>query len=380
MGIILKKQPSSRAFCGLIPQRKGGRITSWKGKVIIMKKVRIGIVGAGNIATNAHMPAYAACDKAEVVAVADHNLERAEAFAKRFGIPHAYASVEELLANEDIDAVDVCTWNNGHAPVTIAAAKAGKHILCEKPFADSLEHALEAKAAVEEAGVQFLLGVPSRFNPQNALVRELLDKGEFGDIYYAKTSYLRRRGTPTGWFTDKRVAGGGPILDIAVHRIDAAWYMMGNPKPVRVSAAVSNRLGAFRTKGIERWQGTPCPDNQNDTEDFGAGAIHFENGAILLFEASWAINGPDFQYTQLYGTKGGVTLDPLTVYGERNGYLSDDKLNPGPGKSFELEIAHFVDCVLTGAPTRTPVDQACDLQRMLQGIYDSARLGREVTL
>ena len=115
MGFILKKQPSSRAFCGLIPQRKGGRITSWKGKVIIMKKVRIGIVGAGNIATNAHMPAYAACDKAEVVAVADLNLERAEAFAKRFGIPHAYASVEELLANEDIDAVDVCTWNNGHA-------------------------------------------------------------------------------------------------------------------------------------------------------------------------------------------------------------------------------------------------------------------------
>ena len=142
-----------------------------------MKKVRIGIVGAGNIATNAHMPAYAACDKAEVVAVADLNLERAEAFAKRFGIPHAYASVEELLANEDIDAVDVCTWNNGHAPVTIAAAKAGKHILCEKPFADSLEHALEAKAAVEEAGVQFLLGVPSRFNPQNALVRELLGQG-----------------------------------------------------------------------------------------------------------------------------------------------------------------------------------------------------------
>ncbi|MFR5864938.1 MAG: Gfo/Idh/MocA family protein [Acutalibacteraceae bacterium] len=170
--------------------------------------------------------------------------------------------------------MDVCTWNNGHAPVTIAAAKAGKHILCEKPFADSLEHALEAKAAVEEAGVRFLLGVPSRFNPQNALVREMTDKGEFGEIYYAKTSYLRRRGTPTGWFTDKRVSGGGPILDIAVHRIDAAWYMMGNPKPVRVSAAVSNRLGEFQTKGIQRRQGTPCPDNKNDTEDFGAGVIH----------------------------------------------------------------------------------------------------------
>ena len=156
--------------------------------------------------------------------------------------------------------------------------------------------------------------------------------------------------------------------------------MMGNPKPVRVSAAVSNRLGEFQTKGIQRWQGTPCPDNKNDTEDFGAGVIHFENGAILLFEASWAINGPDYQYTQLYGTKGGITLDPLTVYGERNGYLSDDRLNPGPGKSFELEIAHFVDCILTGAPTRTPIEHACDLQRILQGIYDSARLGREVVL
>ncbi len=345
-----------------------------------MKKVRIGIVGAGNIATNAHMPAYAACDKAEIAAVADLNLERAETFAKRFGIPHAYASVEEMLEHEDIDAVDICTWNCGHASVAIAAANAGKHILCEKPFADSLEHALAAKEAVEKAGVQFLLGVPSRFNPPNALAREMLDKGELGDVYYAKTSYLRRRGTPTGWFTDSRVSGGGPVLDIGVHRIDAAWYMMGNPKPVRVSAAVSNRLGEFQTKGVERWQGTLCPDNRNDTEDFGAGVIHFENGAILLFEASWAINGPDYQQTQLFGTKSGLLQNPLTVYGERNGYLSDDLLNPGPGKSFELEIAHFADCVLTGAPTRFPVDQACDLQRMLQGIYDSARLGREVTL
>ncbi len=345
-----------------------------------MEKVRIGIVGAGNIATNSHMPAYAACDAAEIAAVADINLERAQAFAKRFGIPHAYSSVEEMLANESIDAVDICTWNCGHTPVAIAAANAGKHVFCEKPLADSLENALAVKAAVEKAGVRFLLGVPSRFNPANALARELLDKGELGEIYYAKTSYLRRRGTPTGWFTDKRASGGGPILDIGVHRIDAAWYLMGNPKPVRVSAAVSNRLGEFETLGIQRWQGTPYPDNRNDTEDFGAGVIHFENGAMLAFEAAWAINGPDLQSTQLFGTKGGITLDPLTVYGERNHYLSDDQLNPGPGERFKLEIAHFVECVRTGAETRFPIEQACQLQQMLQGIYDSARLGREIIL
>lgn len=130
-----------------------------------------------------------------------------------------------------------------------------------------------------------------------------------------------------------------------------------------VSAAVSNRLGEFQTKGIQRWQGTPCPDNKNDTEDFGAGVIHFENGAILLFEASWAINGPDYQYTQLYGTKGGITLDPLTIYGERNGYLSDDRLNPGPGKSFELETRILWTA---SSPARHP--HACRARRDLQRI------------
>ncbi|MCI8554896.1 MAG: Gfo/Idh/MocA family oxidoreductase [Clostridiales bacterium] len=345
-----------------------------------MEKVRIGIVGAGNISTNAHMPAYAACGGAEIAAVADIDLERAKAFAERFNVPQAYSSVEELLANADIDAVDICTWNRGHAPVAIAAARAGKHILCEKPLAADLASAQEMREAIEKSGVHFLLGVPSRFAPENVMTREMLDKGELGEVYYAKTSYLRRRGTPTGWFTDSRAAGGGAVLDIGVHRIDAAWYLMGNPRPVRVSAAVSNRFGEFETKGVERWKGTPCPDNCNDTEDFGAGVIHFENGAILLFEASWALNGPGYEYTQLFGTRGGVTLDPLTVYGEHNGYLSDNRLNAGPGQKFELEIRHFLDMIRTGAPSLVPIEQACQLQQMLQGVYDSARLGREVIL
>ena len=345
-------------------------------------KVRVGIIGCGGIANGKHLIGLKTVPEVDMVAFCDIIKERAEAACKKYGTPDAkvYTDYKELLCDKSIDVVHVCTPNRSHSFITVDALEAGKHVMCEKPMAINSEEAKKMLDAAKRTGKKLTIGYQNRQRNDALYLKDAADHGEFGDIYYAKTSYLRRRGTPTGWFTDKRVAGGGPILDIAVHRIDAAWYMMGNPKPVRVSAAVSNRLGAFRTKGIERWQGTPCPDNQNDTEDFGAGAIHFENGAILLFEASWAINGPDFQYTQLYGTKGGVTLDPLTVYGERNGYLSDDKLNPGPGKSFELEIAHFVDCVLTGAPTRTPVDQACDLQRMLQGIYDSARLGREVTL
>ena len=346
-----------------------------------MKKIRVGLVGAGNIAVNAHLPAYKLCENAEVAAIADINLERAKNAAEKFGVKAYYGSVEEMLEKADIDAVDICTWNNAHCDVTIAAAKAGKHILCEKPMAVDLAHALKMEEAVKKAGVVFMLAVPNRFGTPNLFVRDLVDKGALGEIYMAKTAYIRRRGTPTGWFTDKKTSGGGPIIDIGVHRIDAAWFLMGNPKPTRVSAAVSYRIGDYKTKGVSRWQGTPCPDNQFDTEDSGAGVIHFENGAILLFEASWAINGPEHTDTQIFGRKAGVTLEPLTIYGERDGYLSNDAISiPANENRILNEITHFANILLDGEPNRFPIEQAVELQKMLQGIYDSARLGKEIIL
>lgn len=345
-----------------------------------MEKIRIGLVGAGNIATSAHLPAYQNCKNAEVVAVADTNFERAKAAAEKFKIPQAFASVEEMIEKADFDAVDICVWNNGHSDVAITAAKAGKHILCEKPMAMDLEHALLMEDAIKKAGVFFLLAVPGRFGYPNCVVREMLDKGELGEVYFAKTAYVRRRGTPSGWFTDKKTSGGGPIIDIGVHRIDAAWYLMGCPKPVRVSAAISHKIGDYQTKGVSRWQGTPSPDNQFDTEDSGAGCIHFENGAILLFEASWAINGPEHSDTQICGSKAGVILEPLTIYGERAQYLSTDAISVPSDNHTLNEITHFADCILNHKEPIFPLEQAVELQRMLQGIYDSARLCKEVVL
>ena len=332
-----------------------------------MEKLKIGVVGAGNIC--------------EVKAICDIDLERAKSAAERFGIPAYYQSVEEMLDSADIDAVDVCTWNNAHAPVAIAAAKAKKHIICEKPLAMDLSDALAMQKAIESAGVNFMLAVPSRFGYENMYLRDLLDKGELGEVYYAKTSNIRRRGTPTGWFTDKKTSGGGPIIDIGVHRIDAAWYLMGNPKPVRVSANVFNKIGDYQTQGVGRWQGTPCPDNRFDCEDSGAGVIHFENGAVMLFEASWAINGADWSETRIFGTKAGALVEPLTIFGERAGYLSTDKVTVfSSNDKMKLEIEHFADCVLNGKPTKYPISQAVDMQRMLQAIYDSAAQGKEIIL
>lgn len=345
-------------------------------------KLKVGVVGAGNIANSAHLPAYQKCGNAIPAAICDIDFERAKKTAEIYGIENVYASAEEMLQKADIEAVDICTWNNGHAPVCIAAAKAGKHVLCEKPLAMNLTEALEMEKAVNDAGVIFMLAVPSRFGYENMYVREMYEKGELGEVYYAKTSAVRRRGTPSGWFTDKKTSGGGPVIDIGIHRIDAAWYLMGNPRPVRVSANVFTKIGDYQTKGVGRWQGTPCPDNQFDCEDSGAGVIHFENGATMLFEASWALNTQPGEATMICGTKAGVTLEPFTIFGERNDHLSTDSITVFESNNkFQLEIEHFADCVLKGIKeTRYPISQAVDMQRMLQAIYDSALAHKEIIL
>ncbi len=347
-----------------------------------MEKLKIGIVGAGNIANNAHLPAYKDCKNAVPTAICDINFERAQETARKHGIGQVYASVEEMLEKADIDAVDICTWNNAHAPACIAAAKAGKHVLCEKPLALNLSQALEMKKVVEEAGVVFMLAVPSRFGYENMYVRDMYERGELGEVYYAKTSAIRRRGTPFGWFTDHKTSGGGPVIDIGIHRIDAAWYLMGTPKPVRVSANVFHKIGDYQTKGVGRWMGTPCPDNQFDCEDSGAGVIHFENGAVMLFEASWALNAEAKEETIICGARAGVNLEPLTIYGERNDHLSTDGITVFESNNkFLLEIEHFAEHALAGdRNTKYPIEQAVQMQSMLQAIYDSAEAKKEIIL
>lgn len=345
-----------------------------------MNKVRIGVIGAGNIACSGHLPAYKNIENAELVAICDLNVELAKQAAERFGIPQYFASVEEMIAGADIDAVDICCWNNGHSDTAVVAANAKKHIICEKPMAKNLAEALRMQEAVKANGVTFMLAVPGRFGDGNMYLRNLADKGEFGNIYFAKTAYVRRRGTPLGWFTDKKTSGGGPIIDIGIHGIDSAWYIMGTPKPVRVSAATYDYIGDYQTKGVDRWHGQSCPDNRFDTEDSGAGVIHFENGASMLFEASWAINGPSYSKTEIFGSKAGALLDPLTVYGERDGYLSDDRITMNAGDKFVREITHFCDCVINGKTPVYPIEQAIQMQQMLEGIYRSAAEGKEIEL
>ena len=350
-----------------------------------MKKIKIGICGAGNIATNMHLPSYQKIDEVEVVAICDITIERAKAAAEKFNIPHYFGSVDEMLAGCEIDAVDICTWNDGHKTCTIAAARAGKDICCEKPMAASLADAKEMYDEVKKAGVKFMLAVPNRWTRANEVIREMVDNGDFGDVYLARAHYIRRRGTPTGWFTDKKHSGGGPVIDIGVHCIDAAWNLLGCPKPVTVSAMTAAPIGEFKTKGVSRWQGNPSPEGNFDTEDSGAGCIRFENGAMILFECSWAINGPEKNGIQIYGSKAGAVVlqDKFKIYGETGGFLSDNEVTVAKQSAGVNELTYFAKYVrgeIAEADNRYPIEKAVQMQSILQGIYDSAAAGEEVEI
>ena len=346
-----------------------------------MKKVRIGLCGAGHIAEIAHIPYLTTYEKYDLVAVCDICEERAKDFAKRFNIPNWFTSIEDMLANVELDAVDVCTWNAAHAPCVIAAARAGKDILCEKPMAESLESAKKMMEEVKKAGVKFTLAVPSRWAPPNVSAKELIDTGILGDIYMAKGQRITRRGTPEGWFIDKRYAGHGCMIDIGIHRLDSVWYLMGCPKPVSVSAQVYTAIGDFKTKGVERYPGRKLDGLVFDIEDAGAGSIKFENGAIMIFEVSDAINGPDRSLLQLYGTKAGLTMDggnEVTVYSEKDGYLTDEKIHVPKGIAWEHEVKAFADYLCGEVENRYPIELGVQMQAMLEAIYVSSETGNEV--
>ncbi len=345
------------------------------------RKIRIGLIGAGNICQNAHIPAYLKQDDIELVAVTDLKESRAQEVADKYAIKHVASSIEDLVSLDDVDAVSICTWNNAHARAALAAVKAGKHVLCEKPMATSVAEAQAMYDAARGSDKTFMLGFVNRFRSDSLVIKDMADAGKFGDIYFARAGWLRRRGTPLGWFTDVSKSGGGPVIDIGVHVIDLTWHFMGKPTPISVNATTHYPLGDYKTKGVGRWKALDTDNLVFNTEDSAAGTIRFDNGASMNFEVSWAVNMKDTGiYSYVFGKDAGASLDPLEIYGEEANYLVDMKPTTDKGDPFAREIRHFLDCVQTGATPSIPAIDGLSVQKMLNGIYDSAKAGKEVLL
>ncbi|EPZ41595.1 MULTISPECIES: Gfo/Idh/MocA family protein [Alicyclobacillus] len=343
--------------------------------------LRVGIVGAGGIAQAVHIPNYQKCgDKVNIVAIADVDLERAKDVAKRYDIPHAYATVDEMLGAQELDAVSICTPNKFHAASAIAALQAGCHVLCEKPPAMTVAEAEAMASAAEKANKYLSYGFHYRHTQDVEALKRFIDAGELGDIYAATAIAMRRRGIP-GWgvFTNKELQGGGPLIDIGVHMLDTALYLMGYPEPDSVFGATYQKLGTKPGVGLlGAW------DYENFTvEDMARGFIRFKNGATLVLEAAFAANVEqrDEMNVKLMGDLGGANVFPLTIYQEKHGSLVDVKPAYLPDKpAYELEVERFVDACLGGAaPISTP-EQGVKLQRIINGLYASAESGEAVKL
>lgn len=352
-----------------------------------MSKVKIGLIGAGNIA-NAHLDAYAQVPNAEVYAICDINETRLNETADKYGITRRYPDVDSMLAAcPELDAADVCVWNVNHASCSIKALNAGLHVMCEKPMAYSAKEAEEMKAAADKNGKLLMIGFVLRFSDETKIAMDFIQKDYLGEVYYSKAYYVRRHGNPGGWFADKARSGGGPIIDLGVHVIDQTRYLMGNPKPVSVYAAASNKLGNRPyLKNSEEWKPRGASDEDICTvEDFGTALIRYDNGAVTHLECSYDINGDNMNKKQLYGTKAGMDLTSgVKIYGECNGFLADIDVKTNGYKDSEIafvaELSHFVDCVANGTECRAKAEDGIVVMKILDAIYESARTGHEVIL
>lgn len=344
-----------------------------------LEKARVGIVGVG--IGSIHIQGYKQCPEAEIVAVCDANLARAQAVADQYGIPNVYADYDEMLKRDDIDAISVCTPNFLHAPMSIAAFEAGKHVICEKPLAMTPEDGEAMVAASKKAGKLFMTAFNNRFRGDTQLLKQYIENGELGDIYFAKTGWIRRKGIPGmgGWFTTKSKSGGGPLIDIGVHVLDLALWLMGNPKATSVTGMTYAKFGP-KGEGTGGW-GIAEPDGSFDVEDLAAAFIRLDSGATLMLEASWASHiKQDMIYTNLMGTKGGADVDPLRIYKDILGAPVD--ITPAyPNLAGHImEIRHFVDCLTKGCELISTGEHGLEVTRILDATYKSAAQGKEIVL
>ena len=351
-----------------------------------MQKLKIGIIGVGNI-SETHIGGYLADDRCELYAFCDINEERLKFMGEKFGITRLYTNKDEMLKDcPELDAVSVCTWNAAHAECTIAALNAGKHVICEKPMAMNANEAKAMKEAAERNNKLLMIGFVRRYGNDCAVAKDFIDSGDFGEIYYAKATYLRRAGAPGGWFGCKEYSGGGPLIDLGVHVIDLARYLSGNPKPVSVYAATFKKLGKRDNLKLNSTWLNAKSFGEFDVEDLATAMIRFENGLVISVEASFSLNTKsDVGTIQLFGTKAGAILDPeLEIFTENNNYLTNLQFNSSTALSFdglfESEIKHFLDCLADGKECVSPAEDGVVLMKILDAAYKSAETGHEVVI
>jgi predicted dehydrogenase len=336
---------------------------------VARKILRVGLVGVGAAAQISHIPALLKNEGVQLVALCDRDPEKAARVAQKFQIPRHTSRIDELLDDDSIDAVDICTPNFLHAPMATAALEAGKHVLCERPFARSGAEAAAMLKAAKKSDRVLACAVQHRFRPDAQLLRTFVAKGELGDIYYAKAGWLRQR---TEWDSDewrrqKRESGGGVVLDLGFQMLDLALWVMGSPKVETVSASVHR-------------------SSKGEVEDSASALLRLDTGSALTLELTWGLlMEKDFAYLNLFGSGGAALLNPLRMHKGMHGSLVNvtptlDSARNQYKHSQEAQVEHFVESLRKGARPMGDAEEMLPVMQLMDALYRSADQGHEVKL
>jgi predicted dehydrogenase len=352
--------------------------------------VRFGIVGAGAIATRGHIPSLQRIPGAQVVAICDTNLERARQAARQFGIPHAFDDFRAVAAHPEVDAITIGVPNIFHAPATLAALEAGKHVLCEKPLATTVADGEAMVAAAGRAGKILAINMSGRPRPEFLAMRAAVQEGRLGKVSYALSRRMRRSGIPGfgSWFTRKELAGGGATMDIGVHMLDAVLWIMGFPQIAAVRGEVQAVHGPHE-RCLGGWGADRVPGGTFDVDDLAAMHLRLADGGLVTVEISWAFHGRDEERVQLAGDLGGADFFP-DLYGKENALrlfrLEGDMpveiipSIPQVEGAWAHGLLRFADAVRgIGTPLATG-EEGLAVLRLLDAVYRSAAAGRELAL
>ena len=349
-------------------------------------KIRLGIIGVGQIGKS-HVSQYKSVPDCEIVAVADVNEEEGKRVAAANNIPRVFTSFREMLKVEEIDAVDVCLHNNFHAPVTIAALEAGKHVYCEKPMAGAYPDAKRMYETAKKCGRKLAIQLSTLFSKETKAAKRLIDEGLLGKVYFVKSYGFRRRGRPwvdgygSPQFVTKKNAQGGALFDMGVYHIANILYLIGNPDIKTVSGATHDEIEKYE----DRAKAAPW-----EVEELGLGFVRLAGGISFVIEESWAIHSNGTESPMIAGSKGGVKLSPFGYFST----VADMPMNA----TFELDGSdwrwhacfpetayydgpqhHWIAGLLGKCELIDTAAIALATMKVSEGIYLSQKLGREVT-
>ncbi len=347
------------------------------------ESIRVGIIGAG-WAGHTTAKAYRRLPWVDIVGWADIVPGKAAAAAAEHGVPAngVFLDHRDLMEKLSLDAVSVCTYNKGHREPTVDALERDLPVLLEKPMAADLEDAKAIMRASDETKAWLMVAFQPFFSTEHKAAREIVASGALGEIYYGETVSHRRWGIPGGNFVRKASAGAGSLVDIGVYAIHAALTLMGDAKPVSVSAISGSPL-AKRFRGVQQAFGGSWKAEDVEVEEFATGFVRFDTGAALVVKSAWASNIDSMGRTFFLGTKGGLALDPLELY--TNHQFGDLNMTAAPKNLRPIEdwpekVKAFAEAVRNGEGSPLPPKWAYLVNVVMDGMLRSSAEGREVTV